>query len=73
MTHKVNTVANIATIAAGLAVEDVIVHKPLEYATVVFELQKVHPNIRLMYAHPGTDVYTEHGANTSVVVGGLST
>ena len=73
MTHTVLTIANIASIAAGLAVEDVIVHKPLEYATVVYELQKVHPEIKLMYAHPGTDTYTEHGYNTSVVIGGLST
>lgn len=72
MTHTVTNAAEIAAIVGSLEVNDLIIHKGMEYAQVVFELQKAHPDIEAMYVHPGTDLYTLHGNNVTVILGGIS-
>jgi len=71
MTYAVSTVAEIASLP-DLEVNDIIVHKQLQYAVLVFELQKDYPDIEVMYVHPGTDLFTKYGYNTSIVLGGLT-
>lgn len=68
MKYTTDTIAELTAIRASLVAGDVIVHKGLEYAQVVFTVQEALPDANIVYCHPGTDLYTEHGANTSVVL-----
>jgi hypothetical protein len=68
MTYTVNTIAELEAIVHDIVAGDVIIHKGMEHAQVVSTVQETCPDADIRYVHPGTDLYTLHGANVSVAV-----
>ena len=50
-----------------LAVGDVLIHKSIEFLELEGIMKKYFPNSEVRSATVGTDLYTKHGYNTSMV------
>jgi len=60
-------VKNLFEAPTTLVVGDIIVHKPLAYATIQGYIKQYFGEVELVPATIGTEVYTINGYNTSVI------